>query len=465
MYQLLQSRLEAARAAQVDISDEEVAAVVVPPALLAGVSPEEVPTERLWSEDPQSLRLQWRAVAGAIESLDAKLAIKTDDGDKGLVKKDESQALHSHSDASALLPFVLAPAAPPSQQLYHNRSFVTWGGRPVRCGALWCLVVTGFSRGCGLWPGWMTNSISILATSESLNTPFVWNPTVFDVYSTNADVFENPDGSLVAIATGAPNIGIERPCKDGLPVPNTPPPPFKSHLRAKFAESAAGPWIEKAIVLPAAVGVGYNPSPCVNEQNGTVTMIVHTCTGGIPADPNNTCFTVVEASAGCSTESCEFKVLGELNFLSVPSNCSLDKSDPAYKCPCHIEDPTIWFDRPLGKWRILMHQYPSILIAGKCESRPDHYKYVGGYAESAGESAAGPWTFNFFSAACSNRVTEQGGRINDRSLRERPKVVLNNNTGGLDGGYIVNGACDGDSGSGRSNCYTVTQQVLHSTKT
>ena len=73
MYQLLQSRLEAARAAQVDISDEEVAAVVVPAALLAGVSPEEVPTERLWSEDPQSLRLQWRVVAAAIESLTAKL--------------------------------------------------------------------------------------------------------------------------------------------------------------------------------------------------------------------------------------------------------------------------------------------------------------------------------------------------------------------------------------------------------
>ena len=78
MYQLLQSRLEAARGAAqaIDISDEEVAAVVVPAALLAGVSAEEVPTERLWSEDPQSLRLQWRAVAAAIESLNAKLSLK-----------------------------------------------------------------------------------------------------------------------------------------------------------------------------------------------------------------------------------------------------------------------------------------------------------------------------------------------------------------------------------------------------
>jgi hypothetical protein len=50
-----------------------VAAVVVPPALLAGVSAAEVPTERLWSEDPRSLRLQWRVVAGAVATLTAKL--------------------------------------------------------------------------------------------------------------------------------------------------------------------------------------------------------------------------------------------------------------------------------------------------------------------------------------------------------------------------------------------------------
>eukprot|EP01045_Picozoa_sp_COSAG04_P004351 COSAG04_NODE_187_length_21001_cov_8.855277_20_plen_52_part_00 len=46
----------------------------MPAALLAGVSGMEVPGERLWSEDPLSLRLQWRAVVGAVESLGAKLA-------------------------------------------------------------------------------------------------------------------------------------------------------------------------------------------------------------------------------------------------------------------------------------------------------------------------------------------------------------------------------------------------------
>ena len=73
LYQLLQTRLDQARQAQLELTDEEVAAVVVPPALLAGVAAVEVPSERLWSEDPRSLRLQWRAVAGAVESLTAKL--------------------------------------------------------------------------------------------------------------------------------------------------------------------------------------------------------------------------------------------------------------------------------------------------------------------------------------------------------------------------------------------------------
>ena len=45
----------------------------MPPALLAGVSAEEVPTERLWTEDPVGLRMQWRTVVAAVQSLNATL--------------------------------------------------------------------------------------------------------------------------------------------------------------------------------------------------------------------------------------------------------------------------------------------------------------------------------------------------------------------------------------------------------
>lgn len=74
LYTLLQKRLDAATVAGVQVTVEEVAASVVPAALLAGVSGNEVPLERLWSEDPLSLRLQWRAVVGAVQSLETKLA-------------------------------------------------------------------------------------------------------------------------------------------------------------------------------------------------------------------------------------------------------------------------------------------------------------------------------------------------------------------------------------------------------
>ena len=74
LYTLLQKRLDAATSAGLQVSVDELAASVVPAALLAGVSGNEVPVERLWSEDPLSLRLQWRAVVGAVQSLETKLA-------------------------------------------------------------------------------------------------------------------------------------------------------------------------------------------------------------------------------------------------------------------------------------------------------------------------------------------------------------------------------------------------------
>ena len=74
LYQHLQNLLDTARATPgVALADEEIAASLVPPALLAGVSAEEVPTERLWTEDPVGLRMQWRTVVAAVQSLNAKL--------------------------------------------------------------------------------------------------------------------------------------------------------------------------------------------------------------------------------------------------------------------------------------------------------------------------------------------------------------------------------------------------------
>jgi hypothetical protein len=47
----------------------------VPPALLQGVSSDTDPSQRLFSEDPVSLRFQWLAIVEAIESLQQKLQV------------------------------------------------------------------------------------------------------------------------------------------------------------------------------------------------------------------------------------------------------------------------------------------------------------------------------------------------------------------------------------------------------
>jgi len=54
------------------------------------------------------------------------------------------------------------------------------------------------------------------------------------------------------------------------------------------------------------------------------------------------------------------------NVLEIPDNCSLDEFDPHYACSCGIEEPTIWYDEPMEKWRMLFVQYPSRQINGQC---------------------------------------------------------------------------------------------------
>ena len=174
-------------------------------------------------------------------------------------------------------------------------------------------------------------------------------------------------------------------------------------IRARSSKSPSGPWQE--IALPVPPGDLANPSTYVHE-NGTVTMIVHTCAveppGGWLNPTSIKCFSILRAPHW----SGPWRTIAQ-NFLDVPLHCSRNRTDPAYQCACHIEvrrhpralpaalaltgcsesdsgclcntqDPTIWFDKPMNRWRVLMHQYPSVIKNGTCASTPDHYKYVGG---------------------------------------------------------------------------------------
>ena len=56
-----------------DVADE-AAALAVPAALVSGISTSEVPSERLFTEDPVSLRAQWLGVVNAITATRTKLS-------------------------------------------------------------------------------------------------------------------------------------------------------------------------------------------------------------------------------------------------------------------------------------------------------------------------------------------------------------------------------------------------------
>lgn len=111
---------------------------------------------------------------------------------------------------------------------------------------------------------------------------------------------------------------------------------------------------------------------------------------------------------------------------------------------------------------MLFVQYPSRRINGQCiPDLQEDYPHVGGYAESTGQSASGPWLYNYFQSAYSSNLKfvdagERGANATLLGIRKRPRVVLGPD-GGLDGGYIVNQILEADGES-----FPAVQQVSRS---
>ena len=168
----------------------------------------------------------------------------------------------------------------------------------------------------------------------------------------------------------------------------------KDILLVRFSTSVESSWTESFIELPTKINRRSSPGAYI-EVNGTVTLVLDTCAFGDGDVGDKGCFTVIQSRDGCTMGHCNsWATIGNPNFLPIPKNCSLDPLDPFFACPCSVEHPTIWFDDPLQKWRMLIHQYPSKLINGRCVPQRSNYTYAGGYAETVGRSAAGPWLSN-----------------------------------------------------------------------
>ena len=171
--------------------------------------------------------------------------------------------------------------------------------------------------------------------------------------------------------------------------------------------------MERKIILPSEIG-SYESIGSYIEGNGTVTLVLDT-----QSSESSSVFTIIQARSGCTHRKCNsWRLVGISNFLELPRNCSLDKSDLNYACPCHAREPTIWYDKPMKKWRLIFHQFPSKQINGECNPDPNYSEHAGGYAETVGESPAGPWIYNYFRPAygSSQRVITDHGERGVNSL-------------------------------------------------
>ena len=374
-------------------------------------------------------------------------------------------------ESRSFLAFILSPEVVKDPlKLHHSDSFLSLGKH---------LVDDAFDEH-------FEEQTHVIDNQTMYRRQFLYKQRVQTLYPNIADMIFNPsDGSIVALAAGAPAIfdPTSRP-RRAIPKSTIDLDQQQRSIPAKVAASAQGPWIDETLHLPPGIRAFTDPSVYV-ETNGTVTMVLDTCTAR-PLPLNNSCLTIVQSHKGCTKDGCDdFELVGMPDFLPVPRHCALSKDSPFYDCPCLIEQPTIWFDKPMQKWRLLFHQYPSLRIDGQCVPQPEGYSLTGGYAETTGRSLEGPWAFDYFRNAYNNAVRYDAGgersiEVITYDIRERPRIILGPQ-GGLDGGFLVNVFCgahseddeydesssigDPESSEKSIRCKTEAQQVLKSVTT
>ena len=110
----------------------------------------------------------------------------------------------------------------------------------------------------------------------------------------------------------------------------------------------------------------------------------------------------------------------------------------------NLEDPFIWFDGNMQRWRVLLHVYNM--------SDSAHQVRVGGYAESDTSDLFGNWTLQSNETPAYNTTVKfTDGTEITLARRERPKLLFDAKTGLPS--MLFNGVCD------EKSCYTLAQPV------
>jgi len=256
-----------------------------------------------------------------------------------------------------LLPLVhsyvlnLAPAALFPQQGYYNTTLSSWGGSViVDDNGLFHMFAAAMTEECGL-DQWTTNSEVIHATSSSPTGPFAMRDVALPVWHHNPQVIRDISGLYLLFSIGMDPEGTPVNCTHSTEVWTTHGAEL---IELYYSSSLSGPWTPLMVNGSINLFNGTNPSPFI-LSNGSIAVGSHSGNG----------FDVALAD-------------------SWKGPYTLHKSVFIWENGTTGEDPFLWFDEGLQKWRVLFHQYNT--------SDPhDGSLWVGGYAESETSNILGKW--------------------------------------------------------------------------
>jgi len=320
---------------------------------------------------------------------------------------------------------------------YHNKTFASWGGLPIKGDdGMYHLFAAEMVNGC-LLNSWTLNSQIIHAVSKSIEGPYEKIQIVLTPFAHNPTITRAPDGTYLLYFIGSwPTVpqkcnnksqGVPRATVKYSMVSkweNTSdgcgPAPMNNGCGIHLATSKSlnGPWDVRAVVIEFPIPkeerwdcAHTNPTVIV-AQNGSLLLAFN---------------------AGYCRNHLETIGIAKADHWSGPY--SLWNPKPIFQANGveveHIEDPHMWKDN--RGYHMLVHAERNA-------------PYVGGY----GYSEDG-YNWVYSPAAYSLEVTFEGGQLKKYKRRERPQIYVEQGKPP----YLFNGVELPDAGPAS---YTAVQQ-------
>jgi len=327
--------------------------------------------------------------------------------------------------------FNLNPAALYTQQAYDNVTFSSWGGNVIQdSNGVYHLFASAMVLQCGL-DQWTTNSEVIHATSKtSALGPFSYQDVALPVWHHNPQIVQDISGLYLLYSIGMDPEGTVVNCTPASASlssdfnSSTVALPASAHgaelIEVHYSSSLFGPWTPYLINGSNNLFNGTNPAPFI-LRNGSIAVGSHSGNG----------FDVALAPSWKGPYTLYKSVFTWLNETAG-------------------EDPFLWFDYNVQKWRVIFHQY-------NVSDPHDGSLWVGGYAETEDDNILGTWKIqDFRTPVFMLNVSFVNGQDITMYRRERPKLLFDEKQNPL---VLYNGACPPNSTSHHASCFTLAESI------